>query len=107
MASRSNEDDAPRLTLPVGERDHAQGPATAPVTLLEYGDYECPECAQAHDVVKNIQQRLGDQVRFVFRNFPMSQAHPHAYHAAEAAEAAGAQDKFWQMHDYLLEHQWA
>jgi protein-disulfide isomerase len=94
-----------RLTLPAGQRDHQQGPATAPVTLVEYGDYECPYCGQAYPIVKEIQRRLGDRLRFVFRNFPLSQSHPHAQHAAEAAEAAGVQGKFWQMHDSLFEHQ--
>jgi protein-disulfide isomerase len=93
--------------MPVGPRDHQQGPETAPVTLVEYGDYECPYCGEAYPIVKEIQRRLGDQLRFVFRNFPLTQSHPHAEHAAEAAEAAGAQEKFWQMHDYLFEHQQA
>ena len=96
-----------RLTVPVGPRDHAQGPPTAPVTLLEYGDYECPYCGAAYPIVKHIQQQLGDQLRFVFRNFPLSTVHPHAQQAAEAAEAAGAQGKFWEMHDTLYEHQQA
>jgi protein-disulfide isomerase len=94
-----------RLTLPVSERDHAQGPDTAPMTLVEYGDYECPYCGQAYPIIKNIQDRLEDKLRFVFRNFPVTQAHPHAQHAAEAAESAGSQNKFWEMHDYLYEHQ--
>jgi protein-disulfide isomerase len=93
------------LKPPVGEGDHVQGPASAPVTLVEYGDYECPYCGAAYPIVKEIQQRLGDRLRFVFRNFPITTAHPHAEHAAEAAEAAGAQGKFWEMHDYLYEHQ--
>ena len=93
------------LTLPVGERDHQQGPETAPVTLVEYGDYECPYCGEAYPIVKEIQRRLGDRLRFVFRNFPLTQSHPHAEHAAEAAEAAAVQAKFWQMHDSLFEHQ--
>lgn len=101
----SQEQETAGLTQPVSERDHAQGPATAPVTLVEYGDYECPYCGQAYPIVKQIQERLGDQLRFVFRNFPLSQMHPHAEQAAEAAEAAGAQGKFWQMHDLLYEHQ--
>ncbi len=95
------------LTVPVGPRDHVQGPPTAPVTLLEYGDYECPYCGLAHPIVKQIQWQLGDQLCFVFRHFPLSTIHPHAEHAAEAAEAAGAQGKFWQMHDMLFEHQQA
>jgi len=97
--------DGGHLTLPVGERDHIQGPVSAPVTLVEYGDYECPYCGMAYPMVKEVQRRLGDRLRFVFRNFPLTQAHPHAEHAAEAAEAAAAQGKFWEMHDYLYEHQ--
>jgi protein-disulfide isomerase len=94
-----------RLSMPVGERDHVQGPANAPVTLVEYGDYECPYCGAAYPIVKEVQRRLGDRLRFVFRNFPITTAHPHAEHAAETAEAAAAQGKFWEMHDYLYEHQ--
>jgi protein-disulfide isomerase len=97
----------PHLTLPVGERDHAQGPATAAVTLVEYGDYECPHCGRAHPIVKEVQRRLGDRLRFVFRNFPLAESHPQAEAAAEAAEAAGAHGKFWEMHDHLFEHQQA
>ena len=96
-----------RLTVPVSQRDHQQGPATAPVTLVEYGDYECPYCGEAYPIVKEIQRRLGDRLRFVFRNFPLTQSHPHAQHAAEVAEAAAAQGKFWEMHDSLFEHQQA
>ena len=96
---------SPHLTLPVSERDHAQGPANAPITLVEYGDYECPSCGQAYAIVKQLQQRLGERLRFVFRNFPLTQMHPHAQHAAEAAEVAGIQGKFWQMHDLLFENQ--
>jgi len=94
-----------RLALPVGERDHIQGPAAALVTLVEYGDYECPYCGQAYPVVKELQERLGDRLRFVFRNFPLSTMHPHAELAAEAAETAGAHGKFWEMHDALYENQ--
>jgi len=94
-----------KLQPPVGANDHVEGPAKAPVTLVEYGDYECPYCGEAYPVVKALQKRLGDQVRFVFRNFPLAEAHPHAEHAAEAAEAAGAQGKFWEMHDLLYENQ--
>jgi protein-disulfide isomerase len=93
------------LTVPVSARDHAAGPADAPITLVEYGDYECPHCGAAYPIVKEIQNRLGDRLRFVFRNFPLTQIHPHAAHAAEAAEAAAAQDRFWEMHDWLFEHQ--
>ena len=93
------------LTLPVSERDHSQGMDNVPITLVEYGDYECPYCGQAYPIIKNIQKILGSQLRFVFRNFPISQIHPHALSAAEAAEAADSQHKFWIMHDYLYEHQ--
>ena len=93
------------LTLPVGGRDHAEGPDQAPVTLVEYGDYECPHCGAAYPVVKKLQKKLGKRLRFVFRNFPITSVHPHAEHAAEAAESAAAQGKFWQMHDWLFEHQ--
>jgi protein-disulfide isomerase len=101
----TTEYERPRLTLPVGERDHMQGPATAALTLVEYGDYECPYCGQAYPIVKDVQGRLGERLRFVFRNFPLAQAHPHAEHAAEAAEAAARQGRFWEMHDHLFEHQ--
>jgi protein-disulfide isomerase len=97
---------AAKLTLPVSEdRDHIQGPADAPVTLVEYGDYECPYCGAAYPIVKQVQERMGDRLRFVFRNFPITTSHPHAEQAAEAAEAAAAQGRFWEMHDYLYEHQ--
>jgi protein-disulfide isomerase len=93
------------LTVPVGERDHVLGPATAPVTLLEYGDYECPYCGMAHPIVKEILARVGNQLRFAYRHFPLTTIHPHAQVAAESAEAAGAQGKFWHMHDLLFAHQ--
>jgi protein-disulfide isomerase len=94
------------LTVPVSEdRDHIQGPADAPVTLLEYGDYECPYCGAAYPIVKEVQARMGHRLRFVFRNFPISTSHPHAEQAAEAAEAAAAQGRFWEMHDLLYENQ--
>ena len=95
------------LTMPVSARDHIQGNSAAPLTLLEYGDYECPYCGAAYPIVKLVQQQMGDRVRFVFRNFPLAQAHPHAELAAEAAEAAGEQGKFWEMRDMLYEHQQA
>jgi protein-disulfide isomerase len=94
-----------RLVPPVSERDHSTGDPNAPVTLVEYGDYECPHCGHAFPIVKSIQHRLGKKLRFVFRNFPLAEAHPHARRAAEAAEAAGAQGKFWEMHDLLFENQ--
>ena len=93
------------LTVPVGKDDHIQGPAAAPVTLLEYGDYECPYCGAAYPVVKAITRHFGSKLRFVFRNMPLTEMHPHAELAAEAAEAAAAQGKFWEMHDALYEHQ--
>jgi protein-disulfide isomerase len=93
------------LNAPVSERDHVQGLETAPVTLVEYGDFECPHCAAAYVIVKEVQKNMGDQLRFVFRHFPLSQIHPHAEQAAEACEAAGAQGKFWEMHDLLFENQ--
>ena len=94
------------LTSPVTEgRDHIQGPADATVTLVEYGDYECPYCGAAYPIVKQIQAQMGQQLRFVFRNFPISTSHPHAEQAAEAAEAAATQAKFWPMHDLLYENQ--
>jgi Thioredoxin len=94
------------LALPISEeRDHIEGPADAPVTLVEYGDYECPYCGAAYPIVKEVQPRMGEKLRFVFRNFPITTSHPHAEHAAEAAEAAAAQGRFWEMHDYLYEHQ--
>jgi protein-disulfide isomerase len=94
-----------RLAVPVSEeRDHIRGPRSAPVTLVEYGDYECPYCGKAYYVLKELEQRAGNLMRFVFRNFPLTTVHPHAERAAEAAEAAGAQDKFWEMHDLLFEN---
>src|SRR5437762_9836597 len=93
--------------LPMPDRDHIRGPSDAPIKLLEYGDYECPYCGEAYPVVKAIQERLGDRLCFAFRNFPLVNAHPHAEHAAEAAEAAGVQGKFWEMHDTLYENQTA
>jgi protein-disulfide isomerase len=94
-----------RLTPPVSAQDHAAGPEEAPLTLVEYGDYECPYCGMAHPIVKAIQRDLGSNLRFVFRNFPLAEVHPHARHAAQVAEAAGAQGKFWEMHDIIFEHQ--
>ena len=94
------------LVLPVDdERDHIQGSPNAEATLVEYGDYECPYCGAAYPIVKEVQARMGDRLRFVFRNFPITTSHPHAENAAEAAEAAAAQGRFWEMHDRLYEHQ--
>jgi protein-disulfide isomerase len=95
-----------KLTVPVNiGSDHIRGSINAPITIVEYGDYECPYTGMAYPIVKEIMKQFGDQIYFVFRNFPLNDIHPHAQHAAEAAEAAAAQDKFWQMHDYLFEHQ--
>src|SRR6266446_459653 len=93
-----------QLTPPVSKRAHSAGPDDAPVTLVEYGDCECPYCGMAYPVVKRARQALGDELRFVFRSFPLAEAHPHARLAPAAAEAAGAQGKFWEMHDTLFEH---
>ena len=94
------------LTLAVTEgRDHIQGPTEAAVTLVEYGDYECPYCGAAYPIIKEVQSRMGERLRFVFRNFPITTSHPHAEQAAETAEAAATQGKFWQMHDLLYENQ--
>jgi protein-disulfide isomerase len=94
-----------QLSLPVSEsRDHIQGPATAAVTLVEYGDYECPYCAQAYLIVKEVQERLGNKLRFVFRNYPLSKLRPHSYQSALAVETAAAQGRFWEMYDFLFKH---
>jgi len=94
-----------KLRVPVGPKDHFQGDPDAPVTLVEYGDYECPHCAQAHPIVQRVEQHFGHRLRFVFRNFPLTQIHPHAEAAAQTAEFAATQGKFWEMHDLLLENQ--
>jgi protein-disulfide isomerase len=94
------------LTPPVSStRDHVLGPPNAPIVMVEYGDFECPFCAQAEPVLKALRRSLQTVLLFAFRHFPMAEAHPHALHAAEAAEAAGAQGTFWQMHDNLFAHQ--
>jgi protein-disulfide isomerase len=92
-----------KLRVPVTDRDHAQGAAEAPLTLVEYGDYECPHCGRAYPIVKEIQRMFGERLRFVFRNFPLTQSHAHAQQAAEAAEVAGEMAQFWPMHDLLFE----
>lgn len=97
----------PHLVLPVSSRDHIRGPEAAPLTLLEYGDFECPHCGAAHPVVLAVHRRLGKLLRTAYRHFPITNIHPHAQLAAEAAEAAGAQGKFWEMHDQLFENQHA
>jgi len=96
------------LSLPVNRnRDYIKGPDSASITLVEYGDYECPYCGQAYPIIKQIQDYFGDNIRFIFRNFPLTQVHPHDQRAQESAESAAAQHKFWKMHDYLYEHQQA
>lgn len=93
------------LIEPVGLTDHTIGPEHAPVTIVEYGDFECPHCKQAAPAVQMLLDRYLNRVRFVYRHFPLEEVHPHALQAAEAAEAAGAQGKFWEMHELLFEHQ--
>jgi protein-disulfide isomerase len=96
------------LRPPVSDRDHARGPADAPVTLVEYGDYECPHCGRAHPIIQLLQRRLGTSLRFVFRNFPLTEIHPHALHAAETAESVAAElgeDAFWCTHHAIYDHQ--
>jgi protein-disulfide isomerase len=94
-----------RLSRPLGEKDHIIGPRDAPVTLVEYGDYECPHCGKAYPIVEAVRHRMGDTLRFAYRHFPLTQIHPHAYHAAEMAEAAGTMGKFWEMHSLLFRNQ--
>jgi protein-disulfide isomerase len=96
------------LRNPVSNADHSQGATDAPVTLVEYGDYQCPSCGAAYPVVKKLQRKLGKDLRFVFRNFPLENVHPNAMHAARAAESVselGGEGPFWLMHDLLFEHQ--
>ena len=96
------------LSTPVSDRrDHIRGNPSGAVTLVEYGDYQCPHCGAAHPILIDLMDRLGEEVRFVFRHFPLIQIHPLAQTAAEAAEAAGSQGKFWEMHDTLYENQQA
>jgi protein-disulfide isomerase len=94
-----------KLKIPVGPEDHAQGPNDAQLTLVEYGDYQCPHCGHAYPIVKAVQKHFGARLRFVFRNFPLGEMHPWAEAAAEAAEFAGLKGKFWEMHDLLFENQ--
>ena len=94
-----------RLKNAVTEGDHVRGSQIAPVTLVEYGNFECVHCGRAYPVIKEVQKLLGDNLRFVFRHFPTVRTHPHSLRSAEATEAAGAQEKFWEMHDELFTHQ--
>ena len=93
------------LSVAVGKSDHTLGPEDAPVTLVEYGDYQCPFCADMHPMIKAIAKSMGSQMRFVFRHMPLLEMHPYAQHAAEAAEAAAVQGKFWEMHDAIYRRQ--
>jgi len=94
-----------KLSIAVNSHDHVQGNPDALWTLVEYGDYECPHCGAAYPIVKRLQEHLGDKLLLVFRNFPLREVHSHAEHAAEAAEFAGENGRFWQMHDLLFENQ--
>jgi protein-disulfide isomerase len=94
-----------KLSVAVSARDHIQGDAEAPCILVEYGDYQCPSCGAAYPIVKRVQKHFGKRVAFVFRNFPLAQLHPYAEAAAETAEFAAEQGKFWPMHDLLYENQ--
>lgn len=94
-----------KLRVPVTQHDHIKGPANAPVTLVEYGDYECPHCSAARPIVSLLLERFGPNLRFVFRHFPLTQVHPNAEPAAESAEFAGANGVFWEMHDGIYENQ--
>jgi protein-disulfide isomerase len=98
------DDGLTRLAVPVGPEDHIRGPVDAPVTLVEYGDFECPYCGMAYPVVKALEKLFGDRLRVVFRHFPLEQ-HPHAEKAADTSEFAADYGKFWEMHDVLFEHQ--
>jgi protein-disulfide isomerase len=93
------------LTPPIDADDHSTGPESVPVTLLEFGDFECPHCGRAYPIVKDVKAALGEQLRVVYRHFPLTNMHEHAQMAAEAAEAAAEQGAFWEMHDHLFEHQ--
>jgi protein-disulfide isomerase len=97
--------DSTQLLLPINDEDHVHGPSSASFTLVEYGDYECPDCGRLFWIIRDLQQELGDRLRIVYRHYPLSGIHPHAQDAAEAAEAAGAQARFWEMHDLLFQNQ--
>jgi protein-disulfide isomerase len=94
-----------KLSIPIGAEDHRQGDLDAEISLVEYGDYQCPSCGLAYPIVKRLQKHFGKRLLFVFRNFPLTQMHPWAEPAAEAAEFAAAHGKFWEMHDLLYENQ--
>jgi protein-disulfide isomerase len=94
-----------KLRTAVNSQDHIQGNVNAPIELVEYGDYQCPHCGHAYPIVKSIQKKMGNKLKFVFRNFPLAEIHPNAVNAAVASEAAAMQNKFWEMHDHLFEFQ--
>src|SRR4051812_14623024 len=94
-----------KLKPQVNSNDHVQGDVNAAIELVEYGDYQCPHCGRAYPIIKNIQKKLGNKLKFIFRNFPLSEVHPDATNAAVAAEAASLQGKFWEMHDIIFENQ--
>jgi formate-nitrite transporter family protein len=93
-----------RLKIPINDHDHVMGPMNASVTVVNYGDYECPDCHRRHRAIQKVIDELGDTVRFAYRHFPLVKVHPNALRAAEAAEAAAAQNKFWEMHRLLYLH---
>lgn len=99
--------DLSRLLLPIRPTDHVRGPEDAPYTLVEYGDYECPDCGRLYVILRDLQGDIASRLRIVFRHYPLSGVHHHAQQAAEAVEAAGAQGKFWEMHTLLFERQQA
>ncbi|GAC1425097.1 MAG: hypothetical protein NVS4B11_36250 [Ktedonobacteraceae bacterium] len=106
MSNNLAEDNNVQLATPVDERrDHAKGPSNAPVTLVEYGDFECPDCGAVYPTINELEKRMGNHLRFVYRYYPLVESHPHAEHAAEVAEAAAAQGKFWEMYDKLYQNQ--
>src|SRR5438105_3794491 len=96
-----------KLKPPVNNKDHMQGKDSAALVLVEYGDYQCPHCGHAYPIIKNLQEKLANDLKFIFRNFPLTESHPDAFNAAVAAEAAGLQNKFWEMHDMIFENQQA
>jgi len=93
------------MSIKINEKDHVQGNENAKIELIEYGDYECPYCGEAYPIIKKVQKELGNNLKFIFRNFPLVEMHPFALHAAIASEAAAEQGKFWEMHDILYENQ--
>jgi protein-disulfide isomerase len=94
-----------RLRVPVNDSDHALGPRDAPIELVEYGDFQCPHCGLAYPIIELLRENLGGELRFIYRHFPLAESHPDAPNAARAAEAAGRQGKFWEMHTLLFKNQ--